>query len=154
MKNLILISTLLLVISCSVTKRASLWTKKYCNLERLEYQEIIDTVRISKENGIESGIKTSGKFILTDKLKLDTISANLKAGKKVFINQNTLQIAKVSQEFYENYTKNRTALCQIMEGMKSKVISSKEGKLKAEGLYLDIISMFSGINDDEKKSRS
>ena len=70
----------------------------------------------------------------------------------MFINQTTLRTVKVTQDFYEKYSNNRTSLCQIVEGVKSKIISSEEGKSRAEKLYLDMVYMFSGLRaEDEKK---
>lgn len=120
-------------------------SKKYCKLERLEFQEIYDTVSVKRKGEFQSGIIANGKVILTDKISLDSVGAQIKAGNKVFFDQKTFRTVKVSQDFYEEYTKNRTSLCQIMEGVKSGIISTDEGKRRSENIYLDMVVAFSGI---------
>lgn len=136
-----------LLVSCK-SQDDSLWTKKYCKLERLEFQEITDTVKIIKSSGVDFGVKINGSEITLNKAEIDTITADLKLGKKVFINKSTLKTAKVSQEFYEDYSRKRAALCMLKDAIKNKEISKDEGKERAERIYLDIIEQFSGI---EKK---
>lgn len=151
MKFLLFCLTTMFIISCGPTKDISIWSKKYCNLERLEYQEVTDTIRRTNDGGFEGGVKANGKVILSDKINLDTVAAYLKGGNKVFINQTTFRAVKVSQGFYEKYSQNRASLCQIVEGVKSKIISSKEGKSRAETLYLDMVYMFSGLREQDEK---
>jgi len=151
MKKFFFLLIALVTISCSQTKKISLMTKKYCKLERLELQEISDTTRVEKNGEFKSGVIANGKVILTDKISIDSIGAQISGGNKVFIDQRTFRTVKVSQEFYEEYTKNRTSLCQIMEGVKSGIISTNEGKIRAENIYLDMVVAFSGIKTQEEK---
>ncbi len=139
-----------LFIGCA-SKDYSIWSKKYCKLERLEYQEVTDTVSVTKSGKIEFGVKANGKVILGDKINLDSVRANLDAGRKVFINQDTKRIVKVSEEFYEQYSNKRASLCQIITGVKEGIIQSKEGKIRAENEYLDLVRFFSGIDNESKK---
>lgn len=153
MKFLLIICTVSVFFSCNSTKKISIWSKKYCKLERLEYQEVTDTVRVTKNGKLEAGVKVNGKVIVDQNISLDTVKAYLESGNKVFINQSTMKVVKVSQAYYEQYNKNRASLCQIVEGVKSGIISSKEGKLRAEKEYLDMVRFFSGLSaEDEKKS--
>lgn len=141
----------LLVLSCSQTKKVALLSKKYCKLERFEFQEISDTVSVKRNGEFQSGIIAKGKVILTDKISIDSVGAQISGGNKVFFEQKTFRTVKVSQDFYEEYTKNRTSLCQIVEGVKSGIISTKVGKRRAENLYLDMVHAFSGIKTQEEK---
>src|SRR5450432_3054728 len=136
----------LVVIFSSCGPDYTLWTKKYCLLERLEYQQITDTISRRKESGIEGGVKVNGKAIFSEKINLDTVNAELKAGNKVFINENTFRTVQVSQEFYQKYNENRSYLCDLIDGMKSGIISTDTGKARAEAMYLDMVQMFSGLD--------
>lgn len=123
----------------------SIWKDKYCRLERLDYQEIQDTARITNNGTFESGVKANGKFIATNNINLDTLKAYLNAGQKVFVDQTTSRVVKVSQEYWQQYNSNRARLCEVVEGVESGLISSAEGKKRAENLYLDLVSFFAGI---------
>jgi hypothetical protein len=140
--------------SCNNANDFSIWSDKYCKLERLEYQEVEDTARVTTNGNIEGGVVANGKIIATDKINLDTLKAYLNAGQKVFINQSTKRIVKVSQDFYEQYNKNRTSLCQIVEGVKSGIISSDEGKKRAEQEYLDMVRFFSGMDANGSSAKA
>jgi hypothetical protein len=131
--------------SFNTTENFSVWKDKYCKLERLEYQEIEDTSRITNNGNVESGVRANGKFIATDKINLDTIKAYLNAGQKVFVDQTTRRVVKVSQEYWEQYNSQRARLCDIVGGIENHAIESTEGKREAEHLYLDLVSFFAGI---------
>lgn len=149
MKQLFIFISIIILISCGSSKKNTLFSSKDCSLERLEYQEITDTIHLTKNGNLTGGVSVNGKAIVSDKIDLDSVKAYLKAGNKVFISQTTYKTVKVSQEFYEKYTNNRTYLCQTMEAMKSDEVSS-ETKARAEKIYLDIIEMNSGLS--EKKT--
>lgn len=142
---------LLFFYSCKENKSNSLWSNQDCDLERLEFQEITDTIHRTKNGGLEGGVMINGKIVFNDKINLDTIKAFLNAGDKVFISQTTFKTVKVSQEFYEKYNSTRAFLCQTMAAMKSKDVSP-ETKARAEEMYLDLIEMNSGLS--EKKDTS
>ena len=151
MKQLIYFVVLLTFISCATTKKNSIWSDKDCKLERLEYQEITDTIHRTVNGGVEGGVTVNGKAIISDKINLDSVKAYLNAGNKVFISQSTFKTVKVTQEFYQKYSDNRAFLCQTMELMKLKGVSA-ETKAEAEKVYLDIIKMNSGLNNEKKKN--
>lgn len=142
------------ILSCNNPVKYTVWTfNDGCNLDKLEYQEITDTISSFKSGDLQTGVKANGKLYLNSKLNIDTLGANLHNGDKVFINQKTFKTVKVSQAFYEKYAVNRESLCQIAQGIKTGVIKTEEGIKKAENLYLDIISMFSGLRAQDEKMR-
>lgn len=141
-----------LTMSCSrnsTNKDIEIWSKKYCKLERLDFQEVTDTIKVKKNGEVSGGVIANGKIILSDKISLDSVGASIRAGNKTFIDRSTLRIVKVSQDFYQNYASNRKSLCDLMEGIRNGIVTSDDGKKRAEKLYLDIVESFSGL---EKKN--
>lgn len=153
MKVLIACFSVILLISCRSERvdQSDIW-KGDCSLERLEYQEITDTIHRTKNGGIEGGVAANGKLIYSDKINVDSVKAYLNAGNKVFISQTTLRTVKVSQDFYEKYTTRRESLCQVLAAMKKSNNFGRESKKRAETMYLDIVEMNSGLGDVKKKN--
>ena len=58
--------------SCSMSKNNSIWSKKYCELERLDFQEIIDTIKKLAEKSEQDVIKElEEKKLLILKTEID-----------------------------------------------------------------------------------
>jgi len=127
---------------------------KYCNLTELNYLEVSDTIHRTQNGNIEGGVKANGKAIFSDKISLDSIGANLSAGNKVFIDQRTFRMVKVSREYFENFNKMRAALCNLVGGLKSGILSESEFKSKAAEQYLEINRLFAGLDQQPQKKSS
>lgn len=152
MKQLIFCIGIIAFISCHSSKNStsSIFKGDGCSLERLEYQEVSDTIHRTKNGGIEGGVTANGKAIISDKINIDSVKAYLNAGNKVFISQTTFRTVKVSQDFWEKYNSSRKNLCDALEAMKKSNNFSPEAKKRAENIYLDIVEMNAGL---EKKSQ-
>lgn len=154
MRFLIFCSILISLFSCGTSAKtsnstASAWTKQGCSLERLEYQEVTDTIHRTRNGKIEGGVSANGKAIISDQINVDSVKAYLNAGNKVFVSQTTFRTVKVDQKFYQDYTNNRSFLCQTLELMKlrGRKAVMPETRARAEKIYLDIIEMNSGLNN-------
>lgn len=146
---LVLILTALLVFgrTCRQPNKTSLWGKDYCNSDRLDFQEVTDTAVTIKSQDARGGLMVNGKPVLnSSSFSLEEIKAHLNGGGRVLINQKTSQVIKVSPQFWEDFTRNRKALCDLVDGINNGILGDEEKK-RAANLYFELIKNF-GTTDE------
>ncbi len=142
--------------SCPGAKKAqnySVIEDKYCKLTELNFQEVSDTIHRTQNGNVEGGIVVNGKEVFSDKINFDSVRANFQAGNKVFLDQKTFRTVKVSQEYFERFNQMRAAMCNLVAGLKSGILSEAEFKNKAAEQYLAINALFAGLDTGEKKNQ-
>lgn len=140
----IIVVVLTTFFACKSTQKA-LYSSKNCGLERLEWAEADDDFEKKKNGDVNANINLNVDTLNSGIPLKGTGSVEIGGELKTFIHKKTKKKVNVSQEFYEQYSKSRSALCSIYEGLENGTINSNQGKREAEVLYLEIVRMFSGL---------
>jgi hypothetical protein len=127
-----------------------------CDLPNQEWMKIVDgfdgkrTLELATklENAAKMDLeelKSNGNMSATTRFKFVSELNNI-------VNSSSKKEVEVSQEFYEEYRSKRDALCGILNLLDTKVVS-KDTKRSAEALFLELVSDWGKIVQNEKKNK-
>ncbi len=142
------------ILSCGTKpENTTIMTDDNCGLANFNYQEVTDTTHIIKSGGLQTGGVVNGPVVINPNIKVDSVGAYIRGGGKVLIDQKTSKVFRVSQDFWEKFTRMRSSLCALKQGLKDSTLVDDSIKREAQRLFIQINRMFSGLDEAEERRK-